>query len=79
MGGGGCYNARCRTESLGRCIFQWLVFKESVPSKAYPLLQPYAHVGGFLNSIQEGESPSDTPESERLTKEDFEVPVVLQD
>ena len=27
----------------------------------------------LFNSIQEGESPSDTPESERLTKEDFEV------
>ncbi|CAK9028484.1 ESX-1 secretion system protein EccA1 (ESX conserved component A1) (Type VII secretion system protein EccA1) (T7SS protein EccA1) [Durusdinium trenchii] len=27
----------------------------------------------LFNSIQEGESPSDTPESEHLTKEDFEV------
>lgn len=41
--------------------------------------KPLGHLGSvsiarLFNSIQEGESPNETPESEHLTKEDFEVP-----
>ena len=35
-------------------------------------------VARLFNSIQEGESPNDTPESEHLTKEDFEVGIVIE-
>ena len=31
-------------------------------------------LGRLFNSIQEGESPNDSAESELLTKEDFEAP-----